>query len=413
MMQVSDAQISKIRQQISRNIAFPEEMSSAFDEGTAHEFLDDVIRCGTEEDLVNFIALLPRRRLNDLFGAILVMSAAAGETVFLRLLEILRVRITPSLAETGWAFYQHNYPNDRMSRVLSTIVCEFAEKGSEMPYLQMVAQVSDLPVIDENLPERIAKRLIQKPGEPLSDVLVKMTIMPDSPFAVTLLAYFFMNCPDEAIRDNADLFIHACRINGEQEQIGMIDRFYSVERLQPEWESINLAMLELFGPPRSRQQQKLASLLGHSSDARLWDHLDLGCIDRYRRWHMIYQLSQHIGENTRKKFFYAKYQNQILELSKWDEKTLVISFDGFFLADNVDDEDRIFYYDVNTYQMLNDGNHSGVFLNRPTGKVLTARQAQLAGDKNNIVCLQLDQVNLLYSRDFLTERLSYGKGSQQ
>jgi hypothetical protein len=405
MMQLSDAQIHRIRQQISRQVAFPEEMSSAFDEQIAHEFLQDVMSCTTEEELTQFTTLLPRRRLNDLFGALLVVSAAAGETVVLRLLEILRLRVTPSLGEIGWAFYQHHYPNDRMSRVLSTLVRELQDKGGELPYLQVVAQVSDMPVIDDNLPERISRKLLQKPAEPLGDFMIRMMILPDSPFAAALLAAYFRDCTDEEILQNADLFIHACKISSEAEQIALVGRFYSADRLKADWEPINLALLELFGPPRPRQQQKLASLLGRSSDARLWDHLDLAVVDRYRQWYMIDQLQRHIAANPRKKVFYQKYQTQIQEISIWDDKTLVIHFNQFVIADHLDDEDRVYYYDLNTFQMMSDASHFGVALNRPSGKVITARQAQLSGERINVVCLQLDQVNLLYSRDFIADKL--------
>jgi hypothetical protein len=400
-MQVSDTQIHKIRQQISRQVAFPEEMSSAFDEGQANEFLQDVIQCQSEEDLQAFVTLLPRRRLNDLFGAVLVMSAAAGEQVVLRLLQILRLRITPSLSETGWAFYQHHYPNDRMNRVLSTIIQAMAEKSSEMPYLFAVAQVSDMPIIDDNLPERMANQLLQKPDEILGDFLVRMTILPDSPFAAALLAHYFQHCQDSAFQQNADLFIHTCKINAENQQVVLLNYYYTDFRLQQVWDPINQAMLDLFGPPRSRQQQKLASILSHSSDARIWDHVNLTTIDHFRQWFLINQLDTHMGNNQRKKLFLQKYQMKIRDISVWDEKTLAIHFDRFVLADNMEDSDRLYYYDLNTFQMLSDAGHFNVQLNNPTIKSISARQAILGHEKNNVVCMQLDQVNMLYARDFL------------
>jgi hypothetical protein len=402
-MQLSDTQLHKIRQQLSRQVAFPEEMSSAFDEGQANEFLQDVIQCQTEEDLQAYITLLPRRRLNDLFGAVLVMSAAAGEQVVLRLLQILRIRITPSLSETGWAFYQHHYPNDRMNRVLSTIIQAIADKSSDMPYLLFTAQVSDMPIIDDSLPERMASQLLLKNDELLGDFMVRMTILPDSPFAAALLAYYFQHCPDSAFQNNADLFIHACKINNEIQQITMINYYHSDFRLQPVWEPINTALLELFGPPRSRQQQKLASILGNSSDARLLDHLSLSTIDRYRQWYLINQLDKHISGIQRKKIFYQKYHMKIRDISVWDDRTMVIHFDRFVLADNKEDGDRVFYYDLNTFQMLSDAGHFDVQLNNPAIKSISARQAMLSHEKNNVVSLQLDQVNLLYARDFLNE----------
>jgi hypothetical protein len=406
MIQITDAQIHRIRKLISRQVAFPEELSSAFDEAQANEFLQDVINCRTEEQLNDFMTMLPRRRLNDLFGALLVMSAAAGEQVVLSLLSILRARVTPSLAETGWAFYQHHYPNDRMNRVLATLVQELHDKSTEMPYLQAIAQVSDLPVIDDNLPERLANRLLLKPDEPLGEYFVMMTILPDSPFAAALLASYFKKCPESSFLLNIDLFIHALKINPEIEQIALVNYYYSDHRLKAGWEPINQAILELFSAPRPRQQQKLASLLGHSSDARIWDHVDLAVSDRFWQWFMINKLDKHIGSNQRKKIFYQKYQMKIQEVSNWDDKTLVIHFERFVIADNQEDEDTAYYYDLNAYQLLSDASHFGVDLNKPAKKVMTARQAILSGEKISVVCLYLDQVNLLYSRDFISDLLT-------
>ena len=69
----------------------------------------------------------------------------------------------------------------------------------------------------------------------------------------------------------------------------------------------------------------------------------------------------------------------------------------------------IIYYDLNTYQLLQDGSHFNILLNKPTMPSVTTRQAVLSGDKANIVSLQLDAINLLYSRDFITDQLSKAK----
>lgn len=409
MMQLTDAKLHSIRQQISRQVAFPEELSSTFDETLAKDFLRDVAECKTDEELQSFTTLLPRRRLNDLFGALLVVSAAEGENIVMRLLSILKQRITPSLAEIGWAFFQHHFPNDRMNRVLSTIVSEIGDKTAEQPYLRAVAQVSDLPIIDDTLPARMAMRILQKPDLILSDYFVEMTILPDSPFASSLLANYFSECPDIVIQNNSELFVHAVTINSQEVQILLIAHYLRENRLLPEWESINLALLEKFGPPRSLQQQKLASLLGRSSDARLWDFLEIEAVNRFRQWEMLYQLDQHIGASNRKRQFYKLCSMHIREINRWDDKTLALIFDRFVLADSQDDEELIVYYDLNTYQLLQDGSHYNVLLNKPTMPSVTTRQAVLSGDKANIVTLPLDAINLLYSRDFITDHLSKSK----
>jgi hypothetical protein len=295
MMQLSDAQIHSIRQQISRQVAFPEEMSSAFDEAQARDFLRDVATCQSEEDLQSLTTLLPRRRLNDLFGALLIVSAAEGEDLVLKLLYVLKQRITPSLAEIGWAFFQNHFPNDRMNRVLSTIIGGIADKIAEIPYLRAAAAVADLPIIDDTLPARMALRLQGKADLLLSNVMVELTILPDSPFAANFLANFFAECTDDVLQNNTELFIHALTVNDREVQVSLVKSYLQKDRLEPVWEPVNLAMLEKFGPPRSLQQQKLASLLGRSSDARFWDFLDIPLVNRFRQWSMLYELGKHIA----------------------------------------------------------------------------------------------------------------------
>lgn len=409
MMQLSDAQIHSIRQQISRQVAFPEEMSSTFDEALAREFLSDVAACHTEDELLSFTTLLPRRRLNDLFGALLVVSAAEGEDLVMRLLSILRQRITPSLAEIGWAFFQNHFPNDRMNRVLSTIIAGLPDKTNELPYLRAVASVADLPIIDDTLPARLAMRLAAKTDLILSNFMVEMTILPDSDFAAAFLANYFADCPEPILVNNSELFVHTIMVNHQDVQVALIKHYFRIDRLEPIWEPVNLALLDKFGPPRSLQQQKLASLLGRSSDARLWDFLDIPTVNRFRQWSMIYELNRHIVTTPRKQLFYKLCNKQIRETARWDDKTLVLIFDKFVIADSQDDEALVHFYDLTTYQILQDGNHFNVLLNRPTMPSMSARQAILSGGKFNIVSLQLDAINLLYARDFINEQLGNNK----
>jgi len=406
MIQLSDTKIHSIRQQLSRQVAFPEELSNTFDVNMANDFLFDVAECKNEEELQSFAALLPRRRLNDLFGALLVVTGAESEVLVLRLLTILKQRLTASLAEIGWAFFQHHFPNDHLNRALASIISEMSGKSNELTYLSTVASVADLPIIDDTLPARLAMSLLQKQNCNLSHYFIEMTILPDSPFAASFLANFFWGCADDVILNNKELFIHAIMINGQEIQLQLVSNFLDDFRLKPEWEPINLALLAKFGLPNSQQQQKLANLIGPSTATSFWDLLEIPVVNHFRQWEMLYRLDKHIGESNRKRFFYELCRMAIREIRVWDEKTLVLVFDRFVLADNQDDDDLVFFYDLDTFHFLQDGNHDEVFLNKPSIPYLTARQVVLGGDKSSIVSLQLDAVNLLYARDLIIEQLA-------
>ncbi len=170
MLQLSDTKLQNIRQQISRQVAFPEELSAQFDEAAAHQLLAEIQQCRDQAALEELATLLPRRRLNDLFGALLVMSAAAGEQTVLALLTILRRRITPSLAEVAWAFYQYHFFNDRMNRALQTAAAELTGHKILMPQMQAIRAAADWPLLDDSLPQRLATAYLQQANdEPLDD----------------------------------------------------------------------------------------------------------------------------------------------------------------------------------------------------------------------------------------------------
>lgn len=407
MLQLSETKLHNIRQQISRQVAFPEELSQAFDEVQAGLFLREVEDCRTEAELQDFATLLPRRRLNDLFGAMLVMSAASGESPVIKLLSVLKQRITPSLAEIAWAFYQNHYPNDRMNRALATVVRELDLRGINLPYTNIIKSVADMPIIDDTLPQRLAEYYLQKQAqeEPLPDYLVRLTILPDSPFAASFLAGCFLDCQDQLFARDGDLYVHALRQNDKEIQQKLLTHYLARPRLQDEWEPINTALLEEYGQPRPRRQQKIAALLGRSSDARIWDTLDMEVVDNYRRWEMFYRLNLHSGYATRKKLFYQNIRQHMREISRWDDKTLVLHFDHFYLVDYAEEDDRLYYYDLNTYQVLSEATGQKKPLHKPDTKPVTARDAILSGHRHNIVAMQLDAINLLYSRDFLSEKL--------
>ena len=411
MLQLSETKLHHIRQKISQQVAFPDELSEHFDEDQAHQMLQEIQDCDSEAELRDFAAMLPRRRLNDIFGALLVMSAVTAEQTVPRVLTIVKQRITPSLSEIAWAFYQNHYPNDRMNRLLATIAQELQDREISLPHINAVAKVTKLPILDDTLPQRMAEDYLEKHSDKtsLSDYLVRLMLLPESQMTITFIAACFEHATDDMVRRDAELFLHAVQFSDKPMQKQLLSRYLRVERLEDDWEGINTRLLEIFGAPRPRKQQKIASLLGKSSDARIWDLLDTEVVDRYRNWEMMYRLLAHISFSNRKKIFYKKIQPFMREISRWDDKTLVLHFDHFYLADYSEENDAIYYYDLNTYDMLSEGARVKEALHQPKEKTITARDAVLSGQKHNIVKLQLDSINLLYARDFLQEQLSHKK----
>ncbi|MCK9253592.1 MAG: hypothetical protein M0P55_12620 [Clostridiales bacterium] len=560
MLQPGDLQLHQVRQEISRQVFFPEELAAAIDEPSARQLLAEVMACQTTDELLALTYSLSRRRLNDLFGSVLVISAAAGEEPFNRLQEIFRLRATLSLTETAWAFYQQHYPNDRLGRVLSTLVRSLTEKEDIPAFLHELQQVT----IDHLLPRRLAEHLRKSPkileafklpqirpedlneGVPvnrlrekypllaaytnlsvlpeekmspgglnsgLTGYMVRMAILPETTFAAAFLTAWFQESPDQEILANADLFLQALRISRRPSQLVLMRRYLGDYRLAPIWQSINRALLDLFGVPmlqaehlpeetgqtarpstdpfatrpaaKAPQPEKPASpppppppvmpepqvqegrsgLLGWLKNRRkgksdepeaapavlersvepppepksepvseavpmqeeamralqrnimegyrqsedesaseehaIWTQLDNDSSMRFRQWTLLDMLNRHHPDNARKQLFYRRYVLKIRSVRTWDDKTLLIDMADFYLADHQDEENLLWYYDRNTVGMLAEKRTERAALNKPLQPVISSREAMLDDTVNNIVSLSLDDVNLLYSHDFI------------
>jgi len=111
------------------------------------------------------------------------------------------------------------------------------------------------------------------------------------------------------------------------------------------------------------------------------------------------QIRKHSG-SERKMMFFQRYALKIRSIQEWDEDTLLIEMDGFYIADHREEEDRLWYYDQNTIKWLSES-HPERKLNQPSDPFMTSRDALLNRTTSNVVCLLLDSVNLLYSHDFI------------
>jgi hypothetical protein len=610
MLQQGNIQLHHVRQEISRQVAFPEELSLSFNETAARALLDEILTCNAREDLLKLTFGLSRRRLNDLFGAVLIVSAAQGEEPINRVLDIFRKRASVSLAQMAWAFYQRHYPNDRLARVLSTLVRSLAGKEEQQAFLLELQQTT----IDHLLPKRLADSLIKnpdnlaqakidqaKPSEEktslkdkfpllaeytsltsllqeeetaaclssgLCGYMVRLAILPDTAFAAAFLTAYFQEAADAEILANTDLFLQSLHLNRQPAQLLLMRRYLREHRMARSWDTLNSALLELFGSPPLRSavkteraqtparnpsdkstagdpfapkapvdpfasrggdladwpqrtspiadpaqsqpaagrskpnqgteagsggilgwlrgrkktpaappktppqpavkteqhdyndpdlvfaapivtkwppdpadvavepvkqpvsiqpetksgsviqtdalselQQALLSGIPYAQaeqsgpadlDIPIWLRLEPEMVNRFRQWDFMHQLSQHNqGFGGRKMLFFQRYAMTIQSISRWDEQTLVVDFGAYVIADHCDEEDRLWYYDHTTYQMLAERRHGRPALHRPEQPFINSRDAMLQETRHNIVCLKLDDVNMLYAHDFV------------
>ncbi len=128
-------------------------------------------------------------------------------------------------------------------------------------------------------------------------------------------------------------------------------------------------------------------------------------MDRFRQWEMQDRLARHITFSSRKALFYQSLLPDLQELSRWNDQTLILHFERFYLVDDAELDSQVYYYDRNTFEMLKSNNQARLSLTELKKPAPTARQIILSGETGHIVCLQLDSVNLLYARDYIKHLL--------
>lgn len=304
-LQPGDLQLKHVRQEISKRVSFPEELSSLVNEEKGQQLLAEINACQTHDELLTLTYSLSRKRLNDLFSAVLVLSAASGEDTFNRLLTIFQLRSTISLTQTAWAFYQRHYPNDRLGRVLMTLVQNIKEQSDQSPFIQELQGKA----IDALLAKRLAENLFNDSDRrerarlpiqtsdasenektddqvmgrvsverlreqyplfaaytSLSDIpmeaghnpslqtglcgyMIRLSLLPETPFAAAFLTAYFAHADDSEILNNGDLFIQALRISRRGSQVILLQRFLNRHRLGSEWTLVNQVIRDLFGVP--------------------------------------------------------------------------------------------------------------------------------------------------------------------
>lgn len=133
----------------------------------------------------------------------------------------------------------------------------------------------------------------------------------------------------------------------------------------------------------------------------IWQHLDSRQVMLFRQWALLDQLAGHGEANQRKQMFYQRYASWINKISKWDEDTLLVEMNGFYLVDKQSEPEQVWYYDQITLVLLAKSGYGQKPLGQPAREAVSSREVLLQDISQNIVLLPLDGVNLLYAHDFM------------
>jgi len=190
MLQVSDSKLYRIRQQVTRQVQLPEEMTVSLDADRLQSLLSEIESATSNDDFQILVARLPRRQLNDLFGLLLVVESDQQQIIE-RIQTILERRATRSLAQIGWAFFQQHFFLAELATAMNRMTKALIEKGEKDLFLTR----SQVLTCDAQYAIKLASAWLdeqaqarqQKTSWNLPTQLLEHNILADSPFFVALL----------------------------------------------------------------------------------------------------------------------------------------------------------------------------------------------------------------------------------
>lgn len=400
MLQVSDSKLIYVRQQVTRQVPLPEEMTVSLDADRLQALLGTIEDAVTEDDFRLLIARLPRRQLNDLFGLLLVVDTQQTGIVD-RILEIVEKRSTRSLFKTGWAFYQQHFYSPELSAAMTRLSKPLIAKGEQDLVLSRIAALG----CDNQLPIHLSAAWIEEQTKAkkhktawyLPTHLLEHAILPESPFFGALLRAYFTRCPVARIADDPELFARCLDQSSQQEQADLLSSLYPDYQLDPKYEAVNRAVLKRFGLPTPVQAHPV------------WMTTPPPVRQRFRQWALIDRLLQHIRDQKRKHLFYKPLLMKIQGYELLDAQTLALEFEHYTIVDHQDFSHRVIFYDRAIYLKKRLEQTPADELSMPWNGIPTAREAILLKLKADKAVLMLDEINLLYARDFIEEKANPGR----
>lgn len=456
--------VSQVNTRLARLLPLPLEQLQPLDPADLQHLLQVIQDCPDDAALRRLAFQLRRSQLSDLFHALLVLTPPADRLLEPRLLTLIRLRMTPSLAQLAWSFYQQYFPNERLDRLMTMIQPVLKDQQITLPCAEALAGLdfnADLPaaLVDHlsldlaeirrtrlkspdrgtqpmasaALPAKPVRTVAVQPRRAgqslLRDWLADHSILPERPFAAALLTAYFNRCPEQEVLANRDLFIQTVAATDLPNQVAILENYLAKPRLEPVWASINSALLQRFGGTRSENPSEASplrpvpALLPADNSRRVWDYVDAAAVRRFRQWELLDRINRHVGNAPQKTRFYQLFMEQIQQVTEWREGQLVIWFKDYLLVDQQAVPDDLLCYDRVTFELLTDGQTADRTTNQtadapldpqleapadrrcdlfqPNLPVIESRQVVLTSSRHNIVRLHLNEVDFLFARDYL------------
>jgi hypothetical protein len=341
---------------------------------------------------------------------------------------IINKRITPTLLRQIWFLYQHYHQLPNFSKFLITLAQTIPAKDGRFFFawlsalspsadpveaLLKLANSEQADAIREDFwqteqlaikyplaqayagilfpdnKQKITSDVLR--NRPLTSLLTAMDIAPDTPYLIDFLIDFFTICDDYKISNNMRIWLYTLAKADLSGKLAIIQAYLQKFRLEPKWLPLNQAIEQL------AESDYLLNKLDHKAQTH------------FRQWQLIDRINQHIGDQERKQLFYLEFLLQLREIVDWTDNMKIVLMTDFVLADDQEEPDQLWFIDNNTYQMLAEAGHTDILHFENGREIPTARDITLNHSGENIVRLKLDEVNILYARDFINQRLKTAK----
>jgi hypothetical protein len=377
----------------------------------------------------NDISSIKRSQLIKLVHAWIYLQANDPDSNSSRNIEnILTQRVTPSLLQQIWICDQHYHKLPRFSEFIIKLAHNIPAKDGRFFLFWLRSTDSSTDLVDSllelanssqaddireqfwqtehltiryplaqaytdllfpNIKHSTLREALKE--KPLSSLLAALDIVPNTPYLLEFLVKFFTVSDEVRIENNKTIWLYTLNNADESGQLAIIQAFLQKFRLEQKWLNLNRAIGELL------DSTELLSQLDHKAKTH------------FHQWQLIDRINQHIGDQERKQLFYLDFLLQLREIVDWTDDIKIIKMTDFVLADNREEPELLWFVDNNTYQMLAEGEHTDILHFENGREIPTARDISLNHSGENIVRLKLDEVNILYARDFIRQRLKKAK----
>lgn len=272
---------------------------------------EEAAKTGALLDDLNFDPmLLTGSQLEDLIFCLIHRPSYAVESA-------LSERVSNRILGLIWAYFQYNYDNDNILRVLSYVAKRYtryqfeADKGQLIFIKGFLTNCLQTPVSLALSGEQNIKEIISKYG-----------VIEKSPYWYDMLTYLFVQSPANILKENFDLLAQYFKA-GSIPETPMI-RYLDVLSSESFSQEVNLILVEKLGLPDKTD---------------FWQSYPDFIIKKLTDWYKIYNLSVILKPDSKKYKLLSEYSHAIKDVIYDEENSILkILFGEFNIIDDLSSE---------------------------------------------------------------------------